>query len=190
MGVLDPEYSPPRQAGTSVTKLAMAEVANSAIASFHSYQMDKIRFQMENDILKFKREALAERRRQQSWVSSVNRDRLKESLASERLAFEIDSMKKVAQVQNQASALGMSNAPSIVRDQQRQQLRSELYLQRSQLNKLEQLSVSAYDAQRSNETLYEPAAVDTFGAASQFGITMLEVGKAAYKPFVPTQQGE
>ena len=178
----------PSSATPKLSTAVMGEIANSAIASFHSYQMDKIKYQMQADAVAFKRAAEEQRRRQQGWMYARNKEKLQESLASERLAMDIEHMKTAAQVQNAAVAANVSNASSVVRDVQRQQLRAELYQERDHLNQLEKLKIQAYDTQRSDEVLYEPQAPSTVGALGQFGIKAVSIGQEAYKPFVPAKQ--
>lgn len=172
---------------TSVDMEAIAGVANAAVASFHSYQMDKVRFEMEADRANFKRAALAESRRQQGFFYGHNREKLEESLASEKLAMDIEHMKDTARVKNAAVAANISNASSVVRDVERSHLRAELYQERQHINQLEKLKVQAIEAQRSQEVIYDPQKPNAVGAAAQFGVKALKIGQAAYSPFVPAE---
>ena len=173
---------------SSLTTSVIGQVAGTAISSWNSYQLDRISFQMQRDVAKYQREAKAQSRRQQGWLYSRNKEKLKESMYSEKLAMDIDSMRQTASIQNSAVAANVSNASSVVRDARRQQLRAELYQDRAHLNQLEKLQVESLDSMRNDQIVYDPTAPSAGGAMLQFGVEALEIGQAAYKPFVPAQQ--
>lgn len=173
----------------SPTTAALGQLAVTAISAFNSYQMDKIRYEMEQDVANFKRKTRIENRLQQAWFGARNQAKLKESLASERLALDIEQMKQTAAAKNKLSAANIGNTSSVVRDIKREQLREDLYQEREQTQQLEKLKVSTIDAQKSQEVVYDAApAQSSFTAFGNFGIDALKIGKAAYQPFVPAKE--
>ena len=168
---------------TDVDKSAMGAVAMTAIASWNSFQMDKINYQMQMDQLNFQKEARAENRRFSAFVTMQNKDKLNEAMMSEKLALDIDQMKSKASVQNEAQVYNFNAAPSIVRDIERQMLRQDLYQEREQRNRMQQVDAAGVDASRSPSVLYEPAKPDAMNQVAEFTTSALQIGEAAYGRF-------
>jgi hypothetical protein len=172
--------------GYSLSKVdmtAMGMVAQTAIASWNSAKMDAINYQMQKDNLRYQREAQAESRRHQAFMTSMNKENLKEALMSEKLALDIDQMKAEAKVRNEAQAYNYNAAPNIVRDIQRQMLRQDMYQEREHNARMQQVEVAGVDAQRSQSILYEPNEPDPLNQAAQFVTQSLQIGDAAYGRF-------
>jgi hypothetical protein len=192
MGVLDPEYSAPvsQTPMTSVTKQAIGSVALSAVSSWNSFQMDKINSQMAQDAAQFQRDTLTELRKQQGWAYGVNKEKLKQSLASERLAMDVTQMQELGAARNAAAAANVSNASGISRDIERAQMRADLYQDRAELDKLQALKVQSLDSQSAPKVIYDAPKPDLAGSLAQFGISAVSIGQAAYGEFTPqTKQG-
>jgi len=173
----------PSRSLSNVDMNAIGMVANVAVASWHSFQMDKIQYQMQKDRLRFQREAQAENRRFRSIMDAMNREKLEEAVYSEKLALDIDSLKATATVHNEAVANNLSAAPTAVRDIQRQISRQSLYKDREIRNRLQAQSVQAVDNTRSTQVLYEPNEPDGMNQAASFVTGALQVGDAAYGRF-------
>ena len=168
---------------SNVDKVAIGMVAQTAIASWNSAKMDAINYRMQMDALKYQRAAQAESRRHQAFMTSMNKENLKEALMSEKLALDIDQMKAEAKVQNEAQAYNYNAAPSIVRDIQRQMLRQDMYQANEHKARMQQVEVAGVDAQRSQSILYEPNKPDPLNQATQFVTQSLQIGDAAYGRF-------
>lgn len=164
---------------------AIGQIALAAIATDHSVKMDKLKYKQQRDIYDYKSKSRAQARLQSVFFSARNRQKLDEAQASEQLAMGINHMKQTAAVANAALAGGVDNASAVIGDVQKQQMRAEMYQDMDQANAREQLAVNSIDSQRNKEILYDPSKPSSSGAWTEFGITALSVGDAAYGKFNP-----
>lgn len=162
---------------------AAGSLAVSAISTWNSHKLDKIRYKMQAQQKEFQDKTAFENRQFQSWIATGNREKLRASLASEKLALEIDTLVTRARIENQASAAGISNVSGVVRDFQKSALRKEMYQNSTHVDKLEASRMAIIDTQRTQTVRYDPAPAQSRSSAfAQFGIDAFKIGKTAFGP--------
>jgi len=167
-------------AGMQLGASVLGQLAGAAIGAYSAHQMDKIRARMAQDAREHGRTMDALARKQQAWLSMMNRDRLKEALISEQLSLEVVQMKTVGKVQAAIAASGAAGGSmkAVMQNTLREREQARFIQQENIKDQLVSHDVAAVQPGRGPQ--YDAPKPSSSVAMAQFGIKAISIGKEAY----------
>jgi len=170
--------------GSQVVSAAASLVA-AGISYRHTLKMDAINYRIQQDAYEFQKQSDFETRQFNARIYAMNADKLRESLASESLVFQIQEKKDRAQAEAQLTAANISNTEGIVNSMLKSKIRDEGTLRTNAANQLAAQKSKAYMQQVPSAVLYEPQKTGNQAAKVQLGLNVQTVGTQLFSKYKP-----